>query len=427
MHDNLEELTRETAILACVDTGKYDIESSLLELSELADTAQIDILGVVTQKRESLDVATALGSGRVEELALMVTHTNAQMIIFDHDLTPAQLRNIEKLCDCPVLDRTMLILNIFASRAVTSEGKLQVDLAQLKYQLPRLSGRGVTLSRQGGGGAGGGGARRGAGETKLETDRRHIRTKISALETSLKDLELRRSRHRAKRKKDEVTTVAIVGYTNVGKSTLLNHLTQAGVLAEDKLFATLDPTSRALTLPDGRQVLLIDTVGFVRRLPHNLIEAFKSTLEEAVSADLILNICDITNPEMQEQAEVTQTLLSELGATDTPILTVLNKCDMLDQGDLSEITNSADSTQVLISAVTGKGIDTLLQAIQVALPNTHVRMKLLIPYTDAHIENTLSKNSKVFHREYLEDGLLLDINVDKTQFHIAKPFLTEKA
>lgn len=420
MYDNLEELGRETAILAAVDTGEYDIESSLLELSELADTALIDVLGVVTQKRDRLDVATALGSGRVEELSLLVSHKNAQMIIFDSELSPAQLRNIEKICDCPVIDRTMLILNIFASRAVTSEGKLQVELARLKYQLPRLAGKGVELSRQGGGGGGGAGARRGAGETKLETDRRHIRSRISALEDQLDELTLRRGRHREKRKKDQVTTVAIVGYTNVGKSTLLNHLTQAGVLAEDKLFATLDPTSRGLTLPDGRKVLLIDTVGLVRRLPHHLVEAFKSTLEEAATADLILNICDITNPEMEEQLDVTNTLLSDLGAADTPVVTVFNKCDMLEEPIDTVITKE---NTVAISAFTGFGMDNLLLGIQNALPNTHLRVTLLIPYANGDIEHTLAVKGKIFHREYLENGVLLDINVDKTQFYMAQPYL----
>ncbi|MEG1778380.1 MAG: GTPase HflX, partial [Angelakisella sp.] len=326
MYQNEDGTMRETAILAAVDTGEYDIEISLQELRELADTAEIDTLGVVVQKRSTPDPATAMGIGRLGELAELVRQTEAEMIIFDMELSPAQLRNIEKECDCPVIDRTMLILNIFARHAVTGEGKLQVELAQLRYQLPRLAGKGVQLSRQGGGGAGGGGARRGAGESQLETDKRHLRARIDTLSEQLAEVATRRNMLRSRRKKDRVTTVAIVGYTNVGKSTLLNTLTEAGVLTEDKLFATLDPTSRALTLPDGRQVMLIDTVGLVRRLPHHLVEAFKSTLEEASNADLILNVCDITSNEMQEQLTVTLDLLRSLEAEAIPVVTVLNKC-----------------------------------------------------------------------------------------------------
>jgi len=335
------------------------------------------------------------------------------MIIFDHELSPAQLRNIEDICDCPVIDRTMLILNIFARRAVSSEGKLQVELAQLRYQLPRLAGRGVELSRQGGGGAGGGGARRGAGESKLEIDKRHIRRRITALEAELAEMTDRRERLRARRKKDNITTVAIVGYTNVGKSTLLNTLTQAGVLAEDKLFATLDPTARALTLPDGRQVMLIDTVGLVRRLPHHLVEAFKSTLEEAAQADLILNVCDISDEEMQEQLAVTMELLKSLGADQSPVITVLNKCDKLTGIDVSLGMNA-----VPISAKTGKNLDGLLLAIQEALPQTHVLLKLLLPYSAGDIEAKLARNGKVFSREYLSEGVQLEMSVDKTQLYL---------
>ncbi len=418
MYDNQEEWQRETAILVSLDTGEYDSEISIEELRELANTAEIDVLAVLTQKRDKPDPATALGTGRAEELGELVEQTEAEMIIFDRELSPAQIRNLEEVCNCPVIDRTMLILNIFASRAVTKEGKLQVELASLRYQLPRLAGRGVQLSRQGGGGAGGGGARRGAGETKLETDRRHIRSSIEHLEQELKELTMRRGRHRDKRKKDMVTTVAIVGYTNVGKSTLLNTLTDAGVLAENKLFATLDPTSRALTLPDGRQVLLIDTVGLVRRLPHHLVEAFKSTLEEAASADLVLNVCDITSTESDEQLAVTKNLMHELDADDVPLLTVYNKCDIL-----SKMPPTATADCVFISARQGMGLEGLMLAIQDALPATHIRLKLLVPYTAADLESSLGTNSKVYTRDYREDGILIDVNVDKTKLHLAKPYL----
>lgn len=421
MYQNTDEALRETAILAAVDTGEYDLEISLAELRELADTAEIEVLGIVTQKRSSPDPATAMGTGRLEELAELVRQTEAEMIIFDMELSPAQLRNIEKVCDCPVLDRTMLILNIFARRAVTSEGKLQVELAQLRYQLPRLAGKGVQLSRQGGGGAGGGGARRGAGESKLESDRRHLRGRIEGLEQELGEVATRRERLRQRRKKEQVTTVAIVGYTNVGKSTLLNTLTQAGVLAEDKLFATLDPTSRALSLPDGRRVMLVDTVGLVRRLPHHLVEAFKSTLEEAANADLILNVCDITSSEMQEQLSVTLDLLRSLGAESTPVVTVLNKCDQMEG-----IETPLGINAVLISAKTGEGLDRLLAAAQNALPDTHLRVKLCIPYSAGELEARIAANGKVFSREYVAEGVELDVSLDKTLLYLAQEYIVKE-
>ncbi len=416
MNDTQEK--RELAVLAAVDTGAYDIDISIAELRELAAAADIDTFGVITQKRGELDTATALGSGRVEELAQFVKNSEADMVIFDHELSPAQIRNLEEMCDCPVIDRTMLILSIFARRAVSSEGKLQVELAQLRYQLPRLAGRGVQLSRQGGGGGGGGGARRGAGETKIETDRRHIRRRITALEEDLKELTTRRELRRLRRKKDNVTTVAIVGYTNVGKSTLLNTLTQAGVLAEDKLFATLDPTARALILPDGRRVMLIDTVGLVRRLPHHLVEAFKSTLEEAVNADLILNVCDITSPEMQEQLEVTRELLNSLGVEDTPMITVLNKCDLV-EGKVDLLGERVVKT----SARQGLGLEDLLLAIQKALPTTHLRMHLLLPYSQGDLEARIAATGKVFSRDYGPEGVELDASVAVSVVPMVKEFV----
>lgn len=277
LHEN--KIEPEKAVLVAVDTGDYDCESSLDELEELAKTAGATVLGRVWQKRDRPDSATFLGSGRLEELGEFCENNEADLVIVDSEISPAQLRNIEKETKTRVVDRTTLILDIFADRARTNEGKLQVELAQLKYSLPRLMGQGTKLSR-----LGAGIGTRGPGETKLETDRRHIRRRIKSLEDELEALEKRRGLARARREKDGVETVVIVGYTNAGKSTLMNTLTEAGVLAQDKLFATLDPTSRALTLPDGRRVMLIDTVGFIRRLPHNLVEAFKSTLEEAVCA-----------------------------------------------------------------------------------------------------------------------------------------------
>lgn len=414
------ETGRPTAVIAAVDTGEYDMESSLAELRELADSAGIDTFGVVTQNRESPDPATFLGKGRLEELAAFAQNSESSCILCDSELSPVQIRNIEDACGCPVIDRTMLILDIFASRAVTAEGRLQVELARLRYQLPRLAGRGVQLSRQGGGGGGGGGARRGGGETKLETDRRHIRRRIAALEQELKEMTLRRERRRERRKKDNVTTVAIVGYTNVGKSTLLNYLTGAGVLAEDKLFATLDPAARALELPDGRSVMLIDTVGLLRRLPHHLVEAFKSTLEEAACADLILNVCDISSPEMDQQLTVTRELLAELGAAETPVITVLNKCDLVEPN-----VELLGERTVKISARTGEGCDRLLEAVAAALQPSHVRMRLLIPYSDGEFLARLENSGKIFDRQFLPEGTLVDAGVSKLLLSRVQRYLYE--
>ena len=281
MYEN--EIKKEYALLVSVDTGEFDAEVSINELEELAHTAGAEVVGKVIQKKEAPEKATFVGVGKLAEIIAFCETQEVDLLIFDSELSPSQQRNLEKLTKVRVIDRTMLILDIFAARARTSEGKLQVELAQLKYSLPRLAGQGIALSR-----LGGGVGTRGPGETKLESDKRHIRRRIDKLQEELKALEKRRNQMRKRREKDGVQTVAIVGYTNAGKSTLMNALTNAGVLAENKLFATLDPTSRGLTLPDGRQVMLVDTVGLIRRLPHKLVEAFKSTLEESKNAQLHL-------------------------------------------------------------------------------------------------------------------------------------------
>lgn len=411
MHENMEE--QEFAVLAAVDTGEYDIDASLAELEELAATAGIETLAQIVQKRSDYDKAACMGAGKLEELAEYIQNSDTNLIIFDHELSATQLRNIENICGIAVIDRTMLILEIFAARAQSREGKLQVELAQHRYLLPRLMGMGKSLSRLGGGGGGAGaGARRGKGETKLELDRRHIRQRIALLEEKLEALTFRRDEMRRRRKKDGVTTVAVVGYTNVGKSTLLNALTDAGVLTENKLFATLDPTARALELPDGRSVLLVDTVGLIRRLPHHLVEAFKSTLEEAVHADLILNVCDISSEDAAEQIEVTQDVLASLGVSETPILTVLNKCDLID-----EAPATIGAATVLISAKTGFGFEALLQKIAALLEPSQRRMKLMIPYEQGGLLADIRKDGKVLAEEFQEHGTLVDALVDKKLIH----------
>ncbi len=393
----------EKAVLVAVDTGEYDCDSSLAELEELTMTAGAEVAGFITQKRDKPDNALFLGSGRLEELAEYCENNDIDVVVVDSELTPVQQRNVENAVKVRVIDRTTLILDIFAQRAVSNEGKLQVELAQLKYNLPRLTGQGTKLSR-----LGGGIGTRGPGETKLESDKRHIRRRIKTLEDELEELEKRRNLARARREKDRVETVVIVGYTNAGKSTLMNTLTQAGVLAQDKLFATLDPTSRALTLPDGRKVMLIDTVGFIRRLPHNLVEAFKSTLEEAVCAKVILNVCDCSDPECAEHLEVTNSLLEELGCKDKPIISVLNKCDL----PVSESIPRNLPLSVEISAIDGRGLDKLLQTISEVLPPSRARVKMLIPYSDGAAAAALRKDGVIADEAYREDGLWLDITAD---------------
>ena len=406
------EIKPQKIMLVSVDIGEYDIENSLNELEELTNTAGGEVAIRVTQKRPSYETSTCIGSGRLEEMAELCENYEIDQIIFDHELTATQIRNIEQVTNTHTIDRTMLILDIFAGRATTKEGRLQVELAQNKYRLPRLAGMGIQLSR-----LGGGIGTRGPGETKLETDKRHIRTRITNLTAELKEIEKRREFSRAKRKKDGVLICAIVGYTNAGKSTLLNTLTDAGVLAENKLFATLETTSRAIELPDGRSVMLIDTVGFISRLPHHLVEAFKSTLEEATSADVILHICDASNDNCSDQAQVTLTLLNELGCDGIPVVTVFNKCDIAPYIDDIGIEGANDSV-VKISAKTGEGVESLLDSITKALPTTSHRTMILLPFDKAGLLNKIRIDGKVFLEEYTSDGIQCDVLVDNKIWHL---------
>lgn len=393
----------ERALLIGVDTGEYNAEISMEELALLSETAGAEIIGTVIQKLEAPSPATYIGSGRMSEVAAFCRNNDIDLIIADSELTPSQINNIETKTDTRVVDRTMLILDIFAARARSSEGKLQVELAQLKYSLPFLSGRGKSMSR-----LGGGIGTRGPGESKLESDKRHIRRRIHSLSEELKRVEKRRDLIRSRRKKDGVITVAIVGYTNSGKSTLMNTLTSAGVLSEDKLFATLDPTARRLTLPSKREVMLVDTVGLVRRLPHQLVDAFKSTLEEAKNADLILNVCDASSDECAEHLSVTSSVLKELGADNIPVISVMNKCDKLQNAyDMPVIGKT-----VMISAVKNEGIDRLLEVIEDSLPKTKARAILLVPFSEGHILGEIRKTGVVYSESYKENGTRLDALVD---------------
>ena len=400
MFENEEKPQR--AILAAADCGEWDAQVSIDELEELAKSAGAEVVAKVIQQRAEYDRATVIGRGKLEEIKQLAEAEEVDILIFDCELTAANIRNLEEATGLGVIDRTMLILDIFAARAQSRAGRLQVELAQYKYRLPRLEGMGKNLSR-----LGGGIGTRGPGESKLESDRRHIRRRIETLEHKLEELSANRELIRSRRKKDGIVTAAIVGYTNAGKSTLLNRLTNAGVLSEDKLFATLDPTARALELPDGRSIMLVDTVGFVRRLPHHLVEAFKSTLEETVQADLLLNVCDISSGEADSQTEVTRTLLESLGADKIPMLNVLNKCDLL-EGARPICTSDC----VMVSAKTGEGVDEMLEKISKMLAPTQIRMTVLIPYSEGGLLGEIRAFGKVFSEEFTPEGTLVDALVD---------------
>ncbi len=414
MHEIEQETQKPRVILVGIDTGEYDAQQSIAELAELADTAGCEVVATAIQNRPAPEASTCIGAGKLEEIAEQVKILEVDMLIFDLELTGMQMRNISDAADCKVIDRTMLILDIFAGRARTREGKVQVSLAQYKYRMTRLTGMGTALSR-----LGGGIGTRGPGETKLETDRRHIRSRVAQLEKELREMEQHRKFIGSRRKKDGVLTVAIVGYTNAGKSTLFNMLTDAGVLAENKLFATLDVTARALELPDGRTVLLSDTVGLIRRLPHHLVEAFRSTLEETAQADLILHVLDASEPDVQDRMKITQELLNDLGCAEIPQIHVLNKADLVDIPKISDFEN------VWISAKHGDGLDQLLTAIVHGLPQTAMRMKLCIPYAEGSFLQLLREEGKLFSEEYTADGTLVDIMVDVKRQKKAKEFAVE--
>lgn len=414
MHNNEEKI--QTAVLIAVNTGDHNVEESIAELEELANTAGAQIVGTFVQNMASVNNATYVGVGKLQEIKEFCEMQEVDLAIFDDELGGAQIRNIEEALNIRVIDRTMLILDIFAMRAISSEGKLQVELAQQKYLLPRLIGLGSSLSRQGGGIG-----TRGPGETKLESDRRHIRRRIESLTEELKELEKRRKQVRDRRAKNNVTTIAIVGYTNVGKSTLLNLLTDSGVLAKDQLFATLDPTARELHLPDGQKAILIDTVGLIRRLPHQLVEAFKSTLEEAANADLILNMCDISNPNVDNQIEVTQQILNDLGCAETPMIHVFNKTDLYQFQNTLTITENS----VFISATQQKGIDDLLKAICKQLAESIRVLDLLIPYTEGFLLDRIRRQGKILSESYEPEGTRIRANIDVKMLKAVSAYVVE--
>lgn len=392
------EERKERVILVGVSMDGDDMDQSLDELEELAETAGAVTVGRVIQNREQIHPGTYIGKGKIEEVAQMAHELEAVGIICDDELSPAQLRNLEQELELKIMDRTLVILDIFAGRATTSEGKIQVELAQLKYRQARLVGMGNALSR-----LGGGIGTRGPGEKKLETDRRLIRHRIAQLNRELEEVKRHREVNRSRRSRKSTPVIAIVGYTNAGKSTLLNKLTGACVLEEDKLFATLDPTTRILELPSGQEVLLTDTVGFIRKLPHHLIEAFQSTLEEAKYADLILHVVDASNPQMEPQMEVVYDTLRSLGITDKTVITLFNKQDRIDNKERTVDLRAQKSLK--ISARLGDGLEELKAVLEEILNEKNVLIERLYSYKDAGAIQLIRKYGQLLEEEYREDGI----------------------
>ncbi len=407
MEETLKE--KDRVIISGVHTGDLNslmdtTEESMRELSELVETAGGIVVGEMVQNRQVIETGTYFGEGKLLELKNAAETLEADMIVVDDALTGSQIRNIADATGITVIDRNTLILDIFAQRAQSAEGKIQVELAQLKYMLPRLIGMGKVLSRQGGGIG-----TRGPGETKLESDRRHIMRRVSALSDELSEIKKRRDIARQRRKKDGVKVAAIVGYTNAGKSTLLNTLTGSEVTARDRLFETLDLTGRALELSDSRSVRLVDTVGFIRRLPHQFIEAFKSTLEEAVSSDILIHVIDSSSEEMENHIKVVRKLLDELGCSDKPIIGVFNKIDLRSEPLLGDY---GFTYKVEISAKKGENLDKLMETIEEALPDKKTKAVLLIPYTDGSVLSELHENEMIIETEYLEEGTKVTAMLD---------------
>nr|WP_317283480.1 GTPase HflX [uncultured Sellimonas sp.] len=400
MIDLSKKKEKVVLVVAAIDSAERT-EKSLDELEELVKTAGAEVVGRIIQSRDSFHPGTYIGSGKLDELKWLVWETEADGIVCDDELSPAQIGNLQDVLDCKIMDRTLVILDIFAARASTKEGKIQVELAQLKYRQSRLTGLGKSLSR-----LGGGIGTRGPGEKKLEMDRRLIKGRIAQLSRELADVRKHREVTREQRSRNHIPVCAIVGYTNAGKSTLLNTLTHSEVLEEDKLFATLDPTTRTLNLPGGQKILLTDTVGFISKLPHNLIEAFKSTLEEAKYADVILHVVDMSNPQMEEQMYVTYETLESLKVLNKTVITVFNKCDKA-PADIWVKDLKADR-QVTVSAKTGEGLDDLQEILEEWLRKQRMEIKRLYPYSEAGKIQLIRAYGEIKKEEYRDNGIYVE-------------------
>ena len=399
--EEIRQEQKERVILIAVAERQEEAEESLDELEELAKTAGAETAARVIQIRETPHPATYIGKGKIDEVNALLYGTDATGVICDDELSPAQIGNLERMLDTKVMDRTLLILDIFAGRAYTKEGNIQVELAQLKYRASKLTGQGTALSR-----LGGGIGTRGPGEKKLEMDRRLIRRRISHLKAELRDVIRHREVQRKQRQRNHVPVICIVGYTNAGKSTLLNYLTNAGVLEENQLFATLDPTTKSLELGSGQTVLLTDTVGFIRKLPHHLVDAFRSTLEEAKYADVILHVADMSNPQMDEQMYVTYETLEELGVLNKTVITVFNKCDKAGEDLL--IRDFKSDARVVVSAKTGQGLDTLKEILEDWIREQRMEIKRLYPYAEAGKIQMIRAYGEVTKEEYQADGIYIE-------------------
>lgn len=406
VYDTEEEIERVILVGVQLDDDE-DAESSLEELKELAKTAGAETVGKVIQPRDSFHPATYIGKGKLEEVRELIVKLDATGIICDDELSPAQLKNLEDELNTKVMDRTMVILDIFAAHATTSEGKIQVEMAQLKYRMTRLAGLGTTLSR-----LGGGIGTRGPGEKKIETDRRIIRDRVTKLSRQLKEVESHREVTRQQRSEDSVMTAAIVGYTNAGKSTLLNHLTNADVLSQDKLFATLDPTTRMLKLTNGEKILLTDTVGFIRKLPHNLIEAFKSTLEEAKYADIIIHVVDCSNPDMDRQIATVYETLQQLEVKDKTVITLFNKCDKFTE--VPVLKDFKAKYTINISAYRGDGLDKLDEVLQEIIKESRIYIERCFAYNEAGKIQLIRQHGQLQKEEYTENGIEVQAYVPKS-------------
>ncbi len=408
------EVVRQRAFLVSMARTKEDVheaEVSLDELALLVETAGSEPVDDELVRRAKPDPAMFIGRGKAAELAALTKAEDIDVVVFDNELTPAQQRNLQKVFECDVVDRIAVILDIFAQHATSREGMLQVELAQLRYRLPRLRGKGTELSR-----LGGGIGTRGPGETKLETDRRRILDRIRKLERQLGDLDASRATRRQARVRSELPVVALVGYTNAGKSTLFNQLTDADVLVEDQLFATLDSTVRKLELPGGHQALVSDTVGFVRRLPHELVEAFRSTLTEVVEADLLLHLVDGADPEPDRQIEAVRAVLDEIGAADVPELLIINKADIADRNAVTRLTRLHPGA-VTVSALTGSGIDELAVSIVTALDATTTEVELLVPYEHGAVLAAVHRLGEVIKQEHVDDGTRVHARLPQSEAH----------
>lgn len=416
----MEKMSKAVLVGIFPQGGEQECNMSLCELQRLADTAGAVTVGKVTQLKNVPDAATCIGSGKLEELRDFCQNNDINTVIFDCELTPAQIKNIENTVECDVIDRSMLILDIFALHATSAEGKVQVELAQLKYTAPRLIGKGKDMSR-----LGGGIGTRGPGESKLEIDRRRLASRISFLQNELRELEKNRQTMRASRERSSIPKACIVGYTNAGKSSLLNLLTDAGILAQDKLFATLDPTTRKLVLPSGISMLLTDTVGFIRKLPHHLVHAFKSTLEEAVYCDFLINVVDASDDECMAHMAVTEGILESLGANDKPILYVFNKIDKCSaerQYDL-RFYNGGRGRVVSVSVKENIGCDELVSQLEALCRYGKTREYFMFPYSDQGALNSLYNMAEIISTEYTDEGTLVYAWVDEKSKGMFSKFL----